>query len=293
MKRSGLFILFVTALLMAHSQRTSYQYMLNPLALNAGFTGYHDVLSATSQIRFQTLGVAGSPQTQSFGVHSPLMAKRAAVGLQFWNESIGTTSQMSVMGAYAYRINTGKFKISMGLQAGVKRAETMLTTLHTRQGADPVFSNNYRGTSPSIGSGILVYAADFYGGFSVPEIFKDERYAIGQRPMILMGGYAFPLGNRLKLRSNALVRMVDAKIVEASLNGILDIDDVAGVGLSYSISGVAVALFRINFTDKIRFAYSSEFLLRQGINSNVGSHEVGLQYLFYRTRKNLQSPRYF
>ena len=139
-------------------QSTIYsQYMFNGLAINPAYAGYDGLLSMTALGRLQSLGLEGSPNTQSFTAHTPIINNKIGIGLQFFHEQIGVTDQTGVYGAYSYKIYMDKFVLSLGLQAGVNFYKTNYTSLVTYNPGDPVFNEdtNLRFIFPSLCLSIL------------------------------------------------------------------------------------------------------------------------------------------
>ena len=84
----GLFILFFSINLFGQQQATFSQYMFNGLAINPAYAGSQGVLTATALARYQSLGLEGAPNTQSFALHSPLLNDNIGVGLLFVRDNI-------------------------------------------------------------------------------------------------------------------------------------------------------------------------------------------------------------
>ncbi len=274
---------------------TSAQYMLNPLSVNPGFTGYYEVLSAQAQFRFQSIGVDGAPITQTIGLHSPLKTQYASVGFQLWNESKAVFKQTGAFLSYAYRINVRNAIISAGLQAGFNMNESNFSNLNTRQSSDPVFNQNLRSISPSAGVGIFIYNGKYTFGLSLPELIDsdDENSVANNRPFIVTGGYSFNVNENIKIKPNALMRMVDFRPVEINLNTNFVYKDVLSAGLSYGFNNVGVVLLQMFVTDQLQLGYTFETVLGDASSISAGTHEIGIQYLFNHSRKNSPSPRYF
>ena len=49
------------------------QYMFNQMAINPGFAGSREALSAAMFLRTQWTGIDGAPKTESFTVNGPLL----------------------------------------------------------------------------------------------------------------------------------------------------------------------------------------------------------------------------
>lgn len=274
---------------------TSAQYMLNPMSVNPGFTGYYNALSAAAQFRFQTIGVDGAPVTQTIGIHSPLRTGHAAVGLQLWNESKAVFKQTGAFASYAYKVNMNGINISAGLQGGFNMNESNFTSISTRQASDPAFNDNLRTIKPSVGFGLFVYHQKFSAGIALPELLdsNDDESLANNRPLILTGGYIFEINDRWKIKPNALMRMVEFRPVEINLNANAVYMDVLSAGFSYGFNNVAVGLLQVFVTDQLQLGYTFETVLGDAASISAGTHEIGIQYLFNHSRKNSPSPRYF
>lgn len=293
MKRALLIHICILISLFVHGQGgTSSQYMFNPLPLNPGFTGYFDVLSASSQFRFQSLGVEGAPSTQSVSVHSPLRGQHAALGVNVWTESQGVLRNTGFTATYAYRIKTQRFNISFGLHGGIKINENNFSTLSTRQANDPAFDENIRQSSPSLGTGLFLHNSRAYLGFSLPEMIESRNIDTEERPFIIMGGYTFYLSPDVQFNMNGLLRVVEGELVENNINGSIVIQEVLGVGISLGFNNMVSGLVQLVISDRLRLGYVMDIPAQDKINLS-GSHEVGLHYLFKKSRKNSLSPRYF
>src|SRR6186713_1398424 len=88
----------------AQQVATYSQYMFNGLAINPAYAGSHDALSATALARFQSVGLKGSPYTQTFSIHSPLRNKRVSLGMLVFHDQLSVINQTGVHFSYAYRI---------------------------------------------------------------------------------------------------------------------------------------------------------------------------------------------
>ena len=93
------------------------QYMFNQLAINPGYAGSKEAISAALFIRNQWTGMPGSPKTETITVHGPTRKKKVALGFTVVADQVGPKKSIGALGTYAYRIKLGKGKLSMGLRA--------------------------------------------------------------------------------------------------------------------------------------------------------------------------------
>ncbi len=304
MKRIAILTLIIVSLLatMSNAQQVaSYsQYMFNGLALNPAYAGSHDALSATALSRFQNVGYAGAPNTQTFAMHSPLLNKRVGIGLLAIHDHIGATDESGVHLMYAYRLPvSAKGTLSMGLQAGMVFYRTNYSTLDIYDPNDDKF-RDVRDNRPNFGAGIYYYTKLAYVGISAPHLLNNSYQRTGNfltvyqnKPIILTGGYVFKLHRVLKFKPNALLKFLDSKPVEFDLNANFLLDEVLWVGASYKSSNSMAFMTQLQLTDQFQFGYSYQAATGPINNVSVSTHELMLNYKFIYNKKGLVSPRYF
>ena len=284
----------------AQQEATYAQYMFNGLAINPAYAGQHKALSISVLSRFQNVGLPGAPTTQSLSVHSPLANQRFAVGALFVHDKIGVISQSEFSGVYAYRIPvTTRGTLSFGVQAGISRYVAQYSQLDIYQ-SDPAFSADISETRPNIGAGVFYDHTNWYVGLSMPHMLnnifsRDSNLATVRQPfpVILTGGYVFPISRAIYFKPNALIKMVDGRIVEMDINANFLFDDVVWFGLSYHTSNAINLLIDMQLTDQIRLGYSYTASLGEIKTIEIGSHEIFLGYVFKFNSKGIVSPRYF
>ncbi|MBI5917203.1 MAG: type IX secretion system membrane protein PorP/SprF [Bacteroidetes bacterium] len=307
------------------------KYMFNSLVFNPGYAGSKEYLSLGLLHRTQWYEIDGAPITQSLTAHTPLRNERVGVGFSVVNDIIGPTRTTGANLAYAYRIPFGKFKLSIGLQAGVENYKADWTSLNIED-PDPVFQENVNKILPNFGMGLYFYNKNFYFGVSSPHLVEyDLRnnadvgtgiYARQVRHFYLMTGVAIPLnGDALVFKPSFLWKNVGfdkhlAKLEEFKDIGApneFDID----LSLLFQQTLWVGASFRSAFSVEplekpARSSYDSadiwvSFLLKNGMRlgaaydypltelSNVtsGAFEIMLGYEFDFKEKKVVTPRYF
>ena len=293
-------LVFVGADVWSQQEATYAQYMFNGLAINPAYAGQHKALSASVLSRFQNVGLPGAPTTQTFSVHSPLASQRFAVGALFVHDKIGVISQTEFSGVYAYRIPINPLAtLSFGIQAGISRYSAQYSLLDIYQ-TDPAFSQDINESRPNIGAGIFYDHSTWYVGLSMPHMLNNifsrgsDLTSVRQPfPVILTGGYVFPISRAIMLKPNVLVKMVDNRIVEVDINANLLFDEVLWFGVSYHTSNAINLLIDLQLTDQIRLGYSYTVALGEIKTVEIGSHEIFLGYVFKFNSKGIVSPRYF
>lgn len=288
----------------AQQVATYSQYMFNGLAINPAYAGSQDALSATALARFQNVGLKGSPYTQTFTAHSPLIDKRASVGALVIHDQLSVINQTGLHFSFAYRIPLSKDKdgprLAFGLQGGMSWYNAKYTSLDLAQPDDPAFNQDIREVRPNIGAGLFYSSKLAYLGISMPSMLNnvfdrgnDYSTVYQNRPLIVTGGYVFIVNRMLKVKPNFLFKTIDNRPVEFDINTNVLFDEVLWVGLSYKSSRQVGLITQFQLTDQIQFGYSYTITAGHIRTVELGSHEVMLNYRFWYNKKGVISPRYF
>lgn len=297
----------------AQQVATYSQYMFNGLAINPAYAGSHEVLSVTGLARFQNVGLRGAPNTQTFAAHWPLLNKRVSLGLLVVHDQLSVINQTGVHVSYAYRIPVRKranhtATLSFGIQGGISMYSARYSDLdlysnspaNPNPGMDLSFSQDIRESRPNIGAGVFYSQANAYLGISMPSMINNvfdrgEGYETVRQnvPIILTGGYVYPLNNLLKMKPNFLFKAVDNRPIEFDVNANFLFDEVVWAGLSYKSSKQIGLMTQLQLTDQLQFGYSYTITAGPIRSVELGSHEVMINYRFWFNEKGVLSPRYF
>ncbi|MEM9822869.1 MAG: type IX secretion system membrane protein PorP/SprF [Bacteroidota bacterium] len=197
------------------------KYMFNSLAFNPAFAGSPEYLQVRLLYRNQWWAIDGAPVTQSFTIHSPFK-ERVGLGLSVVNDRIGSTGSTSAFVSYAYRVDFGSGKLSIGLQAGAMHWRADWTDLRYRdpRALDEVFREDTPVVwIPNFGAGIFYYSQKYYVGFSVPRLISWDlrrdvtdstvKWAKYYRHYYFSAGAAFPInGDALYFKPSILIKSV-------------------------------------------------------------------------------------
>lgn len=278
------------------------QYAFNVLAINPGYAGSHDLLSASFISRFQNVGLDGAPSTQTFSAHTPLWDKSLAAGALFIRDGIGVISQTGAHGIAAYRLffdEEGDHVLSFGMQFGLISYRANYADLNSFQPNDPFFDQNISQSRPNIGAGVFYRTQQYFLGLSAPHLMNNvfdrgENFTTVHQatPILLHGGYVFFINPILKFKPNFLFKILDGRPVEFDLNGSIQIDELLWIGASYKFPGINL-LTEFRITDQLLLGYS--YAIDQGDlrEVGIGTHEILLNFRFKFTKYRLVSPRYF
>ena len=270
------------------------QYMFNGLSINPAFAGSQGELNANFLSRFQSIGLEGAPNTQTFSADGVLPNQKVAVGLILIHDNIGITDQTGVFGQYAYSLSFENSRLSFGLQAGINFLKASYSELDLFQPGDPLFNNSdVRESRVNFGAGVYYYNEKFFGGISIPQLLGEGNSTIEQlNPFLVHGGLVIGISPTIKLEPNILFRMVDWKAVEFNMNANLRIEDVLWAGMSYRPNNSLVMLTEVQLSSQFRLGYSYDFAVNEIRKANNGSHEILLNYRFRLSKQGVVHPRY-
>jgi type IX secretion system PorP/SprF family membrane protein len=285
----------------AQQQATYSQYMFNGLAINPAYAGSHEALSATFLSRFQNVGLEGSPWTQTFTAHSPLLNRKVALGLLVIHDGISVIDQTGFHASYAYRIFFDEDRyVSFGLQGGFSSYRAEYSELEQFDPNDPAFAQDLRQTRPNIGAGVYYSTPVWYAGLSMPSMMNnvfdrgtDFQTVYQSVPLMLTGGYVFTLNRMLKIKPNFLFKLVDGRAVEMDLNASLLMDEVLWVGLSYKVNNALNMMLQVLATEQLQVGYSYNITTNKIRTVENGSHEIMVNYRFRYFKHKVVTPRYF
>jgi len=301
------FIILITAsVLFAQQDALFSQYMFNKLAINPGYAGSREVLSADILYRYQWVNIEGAPKTISASFHTPLSNPHLALGLNMFNDQIGPMSYTGAMATFAYRIIFPESKLSFGLQAGVKNSGIVWNDLISNDPSDPFLIYRDQLTKklvPDANFGVYYYSDKFYAGLSSHQLLQNQSVVVRdsagrtQFTKLLthfygMAGVAIPLGENVVFRPSFLAKYVKNAPPQLDINASFLFANTLWLGASYRTEKAVSFMTEINIAQNIRLGYSYDIWLNELKVYNKGSHEIRLSFDF-NVGKRLLTPRYF
>lgn len=289
-------------------------YMFNQLAINPGYAGSRECLSATAHYRNQWAGIDGSPKTLGFGIHSPLNNEKVGLGFQVVNDKLGVSNTTNISGSYAYRIQVSpKGKLAIGLQGSLTNYTNKLTDAITTATNDPTFKGNTTLLLPNFGIGMYYSTPKAYIGATIPHLINNNLQeknatALGNatarqfRHLFLTAGLVTPLSEAVKFKPSILLKYAPNSPVETDINASFLFHDALWLGATWrsDVSTLRdkltesidfIAMYEINNNLRIGMAYD---LTISKLNTYTnGSYEVMMGYDFNRKMDKMLTPRYF
>ena len=265
------------------------QYMDNMLIINPGYAGSQNTGSFLMVSRNQWVSFEGAPKTLSFSYQTPLKEKNIGLGFSVLNDKIGPQKQTGIYFDYSYFLRVSeKYKLGMGLKAGVSFYRAALTELDPID-PDPIFSNDiYKNFLPNLGVGFYLYSNDTYLGFSIPKLIRNkitrDDYATDyiQKEEIhfyFNAGKKFSFGNNLQLKINTLVRYVRIAPVTWDITTMLGFKEKFWVGGMFRLNDSYGILAQFKMK-KITIGYSYDITYSALSTFNSGTHEIMFGYNF-------------
>jgi type IX secretion system PorP/SprF family membrane protein len=252
------------------------------------------------------MGINGSPQLESFSLHTPLKNDKVALGLSGQFMKFGYTRSSSIYASYAYHIKLKKGRISFGLKGGFDRSSTDFNDILLSKPGDPVFTQTDKPYMlPNISAGAYYFSDRVFAGVSVPSFLGYTRASNGTAQafhsfenydFIVTGGGLIVFSGMLKFKPSFLLdySMNKAKkLTQLDLNGNVIIGDLIWVGGSYrTTEKVAVGIVQVQINQQLMFGFSYDFPSGSLKSYSKGSSEFVLRYEF-GSRVSASNPRYF
>ena len=305
MKKLFTVLMILTATSLFAQQDPIYsQYMFNKLAVNPGYAGSRELLTADILYRYQWVNIDGAPKTISASLHSPLNNPHLALGAYVYNDRIGPLNYTGALATFAYRVIFPKSKLSFGLQAGFKNNGIVISDLKSYDDQDPMmYSNIEKKVTPDANFGVYYYSERFYAGLSTLHLFQNQsmmvRDSAGNKQFTKlvshfygMTGAAFPLGDKVVFRPSLLAKFVQNAPPQVDLNASFLFVNTLWLGVSYRTEKAISFITEVNIAQNLRIGYSYDIWLNELKSYNKGSHEIRLSYDF-NIGNRILSPRYF
>lgn len=264
------------------------QYMDNMLVINPGYAGSGEIGRALLVARNQWVSFEGAPTTRSFSYNTSIENKNVGIGLSVMSDKIGPIKQTGFYFDYSYFLQVSdKFKLGMGLKAGVSFYRANLTDLITID-PDPIFDNDiYENFLPNVGVGFYLFSDDSYLGLSVPRLIENKitredvstEYVNTQKMhLYLVGGHRFDLNEAFQLKPSAMVKWVSNAPISFDINALFGFREQFWLGAMYRFDAAYGIIAQFNPTPKMTIGYSYDITISDLNGFDKGSHEIMFSY---------------
>jgi len=275
------------------------QYIDAQLYSNAAEAGCNDHVTIAGIHRQQWAGFQGAPMTSGIMVHSPLHYESVAIGLDIWNDRLGTLNRTSVGANFAYRFrfkNGAKF--SVGIKALGDFNFSDISTLSNGEN-DPRAQSLTNSITPNAGVGIMYRSSKWFMGVGVPRLLLNQ-------DSLMNGGYSNM--RQAYILAGVLINMSDKWVfrpttqIRSSLSTPLNIDLTATFigserlyfGLNYRFNASVGFIAQYQLNPQVKLGYSFDLgTTAQFRTTHFGSHEVVMTYDMNYSKSSVASPRFF
>ncbi len=266
-------------------------YVLNPLTINPAYAGNRGVMNLAAFYRRQWVGIKGAPETASLTVDALVANEKLGLGLIAVSDKIGVTKETQFNTNYAYKIETGKGILSLGLGAGILITNTAWSDLVVLDPGDEYFLIDSKVfTVPNFSFGSYYSDNKFFAGLSIPKLvgqrfdFEKNRYVlrnnIREYVYLLNTGYLIDLSPRVRFLPSTLVALSVNNKILYDLNAHFRVMDRFWLGASYRNNRSVTGMFQFQLTNQLKFAYTYDYDFNRLRTFSSGSHEVMIRYEF-------------
>jgi type IX secretion system PorP/SprF family membrane protein len=280
------------------------QYIFNEMILNPASTGCHDVFNSQYSYRKQWLKVPGAPSTQSLALQSPLRDESVALGLLFYRDKIGVSSESAIVTNFAYRLKLGEEqRLVFGFGAGVYFEKINYTQLNLTHGGDMSFmSDSPLGISPNFSAGIRYEVEGLEFGVAIPMLLTTrydnltEGFQLMHRfsnyNYLLRSVYNYQVNKDVKMRFGGLFKYHQFMESQLDVTISAQIKQKVEFGGGFRSSEGIIVFSRLNIIEQLDFGIQYEIPTTKLYAYTSGTLEVSLIYngLFNSQAKN---PRVF
>jgi type IX secretion system PorP/SprF family membrane protein len=298
-----LMLLFVPVTLLGQISPVTSQYVLNPLTINSAYAGNRGALNIAAFYRKQWVGVSGSPETLTLAADAPLLDNKLGVGFLISNDKVGVTKNTKIITSYAYKIETGKGNLSLGLGAGLITTNTAWSELVVLDPGDEMYlANSKVFVVPAFSFGAYYTYNKYFAGFSIPRLleynfdYNRNKYKMsfepGQYYYMFNTGYVIDINEKISLFPSTLVTFSAGEKLLYDINAVMNYNNRLWTGLSYRNNRSLAALLQFSVNNQFKIAYTYDFDFGELGRYSNGSHEVMLRYEF-KYKVDVVSPLNF
>ena len=293
MKRIVSLVLFIAAGLTAFGQQDplSTLFMTNPFVLNPAIAGTNKYFQVTTSSRFQWVGFADAPITNSLSVFGPLVKYPMGWGGTISYDVWGPMSTGTIHGSYAYQYNINEeMNISAGLNIGIMQYKIDFAKINMYDDADPTLNAKESYYIPDANVGFYFWSSTYNAGLVVKHILNN-RIAIYESTsrdsssrlnptFYLTGGYKYYINREWAIEPSLVLKKVLSAPFQLDMNCRVWYKNMMWGGLSYRSQEAISIMIGYIYDRKIYIGYSYDLVLNPLLTHNFGSHEIMLGYRF-------------
>jgi type IX secretion system PorP/SprF family membrane protein len=289
------------------------QYLYNKFLINPAVAGSDGYTSLNLTARKQWVGLAGSPQTFSFGAQTRFLKRghilkvkndrtvfrpqndaKVGLGASVFSYQSGLIQRTGFQIAYSYHIWLQQMtQLSLGLSFTGTNFRINEKQLSLEDPNDPMLNDNLRRGVfiPDATFGAYLLNRQYNIGFSVNQLFGAsaklgndayENFKL-YRHYYIFGSYGFERGKNVEIRPSVLLMMSEQQkpvvnpLVEMGVNFVYN--QSFWTGLSYRTSGAIIANVGVKHNN-MYIGYAFDFTLQEIQKITYGTHEINIAVKF-------------
>jgi type IX secretion system PorP/SprF family membrane protein len=275
----------------AQQDPLSTLFMTNPFVLNPAIAGTNKYFQVTSSNRFQWVGLADAPITNSLSVFGPMVKYPMGWGGTISYDVYGTTSTGTVHGSYAYQYNINEeMNVAAGLSIGIMQYKIDMGEIDMPDDADPVLNSKEAYYIPDANVGFYFWSSTYHAGLVFRHILNNRiniyestaRDSSSRlKPHIyLTGGYKYYINREWAIEPSIVLKKVWPAPFQLDGNVRVWYKNMVWGGLSYRTQEAISIMIGYIHERKIYIGYSYDLVLNPLGMHNFGSHEIMLGYRF-------------
>lgn len=295
----ALLTLLVLGEIAAQQDAQYTQFMDFKLLYNPAYAGAEQTSEFQLFARQQWMGLDGAPSSQMITYNTPFTAAGTGLGVRLGRVNIGLENHYTGEVSYAYRIQLRRgARLGIGISASMRQFSIDFQDATPIQGGgidQAIPPGQESKVVPNFGAGIYYDAPGFYLGISAPRLlennidFTDDQTVISREVRHLYGmtGFTMTLSDQLKLRPQALVKLVKGAPFDADFNLTADIGRSLQLGASYRLGGSqesgfgesVSALASFFVSDHLQLGFVYDFGMSELRSQHSGSFGARIRYL--------------
>lgn len=291
--RLGFLVIILILPVLAFGQlfSNSDYYVHEALTINPAYAGSQEALSATVTHRRYFADFGGIPTTSSVSIHTPLNNERIGLGLVILHDQVGISKETNIVGNYAYRIDLGYGKVSLGLGLALSNYNTNWNHLKARDANDELLADTRTsGVLPNFSMGVYYSTQKFFAGFSIP-LFISHQYNNDQGKYIgvndpknynyfFNAGIILNVGSKVKIYPTILAKYHQLNPLQLDIMSQVIFNDKIWIGGGWRTQKNANLVFQYQVNNQLRLAYSYSFETGTQHRLFRNSQEIMLNYVF-------------
>jgi|WetSurMetagenome_2_1015567.scaffolds.fasta_scaffold134340_2 type IX secretion system PorP/SprF family membrane protein len=275
----------------AQQDPLSTMFMTNPFVLNPAIAGTNKYFQVMSSNRFQWVGLADAPITNSLSVYGPLVNHPMGWGASIYYDVYGPVSTGTIHGSYAYQYNINEeMNISAGLNLGVMQYKIDYAKIEMPDEGDPTMNAKESYYIPDANVGFYFWSSTYHAGLVFRHILNN-RISINSstsrdsssrlKPHIyLTGGYKYYINRDWAIEPSLVLKKVWPAPFQLDINCRVWYQNKIWGGLAYRTQEALSIMLGYTYDRKIYIGYSYDLVLNALGAHNYGSHEIVLGYRF-------------